>query len=440
MEKDLTTGSIGWNLFHLAWPLMLGMLFQAAFNIVDTVFVGMLGAAELAAISVTFPVVIVFISIASGLAIGANALVAQAIGARDYKKADNIAEHSLLFSLFVGITVAVLGIIFSPGLFSFMGATPQILPLTRMYADIIFVGFIFLFVGFIAMNLIRAQGNTKTPMKFQISAVLLNIVLDPILIFGLFGFPALGLMGAAFATIFSRIIMALGSLLYLFLDRTKIRLRPRDFSPNLSILKRIITVGFPASVSQSINSIGMILLMSLVGAFGPMAIAAYGIGMRLETLVLLPAIGLSSAVITMVGQNYGGQKFKRAKKTVKFGATFTLLIGLVFAVLMYLFPGSFFQVFTQEQAIVSIGVTYLSIVAFSYVFRSVSFSLIAGFRGTGKTYISMLLILSNWLIAVALGWWLMQSMGLTGIWFGLLYASIITTILCLAVFKSEKWL
>jgi len=440
MERDLTVGGIRRTLFHMGWPLMLGMLFQTAFNIIDTIFVGMLGPNELAAISLTFPVVFIFIAIASGMAVGATALVSQAIGAGRLKEADNIAEHSLLFALVLGVLIAVLGILFSPPLFVFMGANAEILPLTMSYANIIFGGFIFLFVGFMAMSLIQAQGNTVIPMVYQVAAVILNIILDPIMIFGWFGFPALGLPGAALATILSRIIMTLLNFLHLYLGKTKIKLKPRDFSLDFGIIKRIVFVGFPASIGQSINSIGMILLMALVGGFGPMAIAAYGIGMRLDALVLLPIIGLVHAVIAIVGQNYGKKEFMRAALTVKYASYFNIAMALFFGAVMFLFPALFFIPFTTEKAIISIGISYLSIVAFSYVFKGAMFAYNAGFMGTGKTFISMLLIAGNWALTLGIGWALIPTYGLDGIWIGILAASILTAGAGFAVFKSGKWL
>jgi len=440
VSRDLTVGSIRKNLFHMAWPLMLGMLFHTAFHLIDTVWVGMLGPNELAAISLFFPVVFIFIAVASGLSVGATALVAQAIGGKRWKEADNIAEHSLLLAVILGILIALFGFIFAPSLFVFMGADAVVLPLALSYSNIIFAGILFMFLSFMASSLIQAQGNSKTPMKFQAAMVVLNLILDPILMFGWFGFPAMGLPGAALATVFSRSLMSVLLVAYLFKDRTKIRLRPRDFSFDPKILKKIFSVGLPASIGQSINSIGMILLMALVGGFGSMAIAAFGIGMRLDSLILLPTIGMSQAVITTVGQNYGKKEIQRAVKTVKYGAVTVVLIALVLATVMLLFPAQFFQPFTSEQAIISIGAAYLSIVAFSYAFKSATLSISAGFQGTGKTVLSMLVMLSSWIFTIGIGWYLSQSMGLEGIWFGLLASSIISAAIAFIIFKSRKWL
>lgn len=440
MEKDLTAGSIAKNLAQLAWPLIFGMLFQTAFNIIDTIYVGMLGTKELAAISATFPVVFIFIAIASGLAAGSTALVAQAIGAKRFREADNIAEHSLLLALIFSLGIAILGILFAKYIFLFMGITAELLPYTLSYANIIFIGFIFLFVGFIAMSIIRAQGNTKTPMKFQISAVLLNIVLDPIMIFGFFGFPALGLAGAAIATVISRSFMAFANIAYLMLNKTKVRLRPKDFSFKPEIMRKILKVGLPASAANSINSIGMILLMSLVAFFGTEVIAVFGIGMRLDGLVTLPVIGLATAAVTLVGQNYGSNKHERAEKTVEYATVFALAVSSAIAILMFSFPEAFLIPFTREQSVIEIGKVYISIVAFSYIFRSITISINSAFQGTGKTTISLAVTTFSWVLTLALSYLLMQGEGAKGIWLGMFYSSAIIAIVSVLIFKSKKWL
>jgi len=420
--------------------MMLGMLFHTAFNLIDSVFVGLLGANEIAAVSLFFPVVFIFIAIAGGLAVGATSLVAQAIGARKWKEADNIAEHALLLSVFLGIAVTVFGLFLAEPIFLFMGADENVLPLALDYAHIIFYGMTFMFLSYMASSLIQAQGNSKTPMKAQGLTVLLNVFLDPILMFGWFGFPAMGVAGTALSTIILRGLMTLLLLAYLFKDRTKIRLRPKDFSFKPAILKRIFLVGTPASIGQSINSIGMIILMSFVGAFGTLAIAAYGIGFRLDALVVLPAMGMSQAVIATAGQNYGIKAIGRVKKTVKYAAISMFLISLVFALVMIAFPRPFYYPFTSDAQVIEIGALYLSIVAFSYVFKSLVLSFNAGFQGTGKTVLSMIVMASQWIFTIVLAWFWSQSMGLEGIWWALLASSVITAIISFAVFKSKKWL
>ncbi|MCK5023803.1 MAG: MATE family efflux transporter, partial [Candidatus Aenigmarchaeota archaeon] len=295
-EKDLTKGSIFKTLFILATPIILAMSLHTAFNIIDTFFIGMLGSEHLAAISVTFPVVFIFIAIASGLAIGSTALVSQAIGARKKKEANKIAAHSITIALLSGLIVAVAGFLFSPALFSFMGVTGNILAMTIEYANLIFIGFIFLFIGFIAQGIIQADGDTVTPMINMVISIVANIILDPILIFGFGPIPAMGLTGAALATVIGRSIGAFLNIYHLFAGKTSLHMGIESFRLDPSIFKKIFIIGLPSSISNSINSVGMIFIMSLIGGFGTSAIAAFGVGLRLDSVAILPIIGLSHAV------------------------------------------------------------------------------------------------------------------------------------------------
>jgi len=228
---NLTEGGIARTLFFLSMPIVLGMFLQSAFNIIDTIFVGMLGPNELAAVAITFPVVFVFIAIASGLAVGSTVLVSQSIGRKDMKGASNAAEHSLLLSGIVGVIIAILGILFSEPLFVFMGADANVLPLTIAYSHWIFIGFSFLFIGFIGQGILQAEGDSKTPFIFNFIAILINVVLDAVLIFGLFGFPAMGIEGAAIATVIARSVGAGLILWFLYKGKaqTKIDLSPKYF-------------------------------------------------------------------------------------------------------------------------------------------------------------------------------------------------------------------
>ncbi len=368
-KNNLTEGSIFKTLIFLALPIMLGMLLQTAFNVIDTIFIGMLGTEALAAVAITFPVVFIFIAFASGLSVGSTTLVAQAVGAKNYSKANNIAEHSLMLSGVIGIIIAVLGIIFGKPIFVFMGATPEILELTLLYSNTIFIGFIFLFIGFISQGIMQAEGDSKTPMINMAISVMLNIILDPILIFGLFGFPALGIFGAALATVLSRSVGAGLNIFYILKGRGLIKINPKDFSFDLRIMKKIIFLGAPASIGHLTISLGLTVIMSFVGVFGVLSIAAYGIGTRLDSIAILPVIGLISATIAMVGQNIGAKKLERAKKTIFYSTAISAFLMGIVAVIFVLFPEPFFKLFSADKEVISIGLVYLSIAAFSYPFR-----------------------------------------------------------------------
>ncbi|MBU2100435.1 MATE family efflux transporter [Candidatus Micrarchaeota archaeon] len=439
-KRDLTQGSILRNLIFLALPIMFGMLLQTAFNVIDTIFIGMLGANALAAVSITFPVVFIFIAFASGLGIGSTTLVAQAIGRKDLKKADNVAEHSLLLAVVTGIIIAVLGIIFGKYVFVFMGATPEILKLTLAYSDTIFVGFIFLFIGFISQGILQAEGNSKTPMINMIISVIINIILDPIMIFGLFGFPALGIFGGALATVIARSIGAGLNIYYILKGKGIIKIKPRDFSFNTKIFKDIVFLGAPASAGQLTISIGLTMVMSFVGVFGVHAIAAYGVGTRLDSLAILPILGLTSASIAIVGQNIGAKKIERAKKTIFYSTAISSVLMAFVAVIFILFPKPFFDLFSSNEEVLSIGIAYLSISAFAYPFRGILMSIAAGFQGAGKTFLAMITTGIYWILIVLLAFFLKESFGIKGIWYSILISAVLGSAITLIVYKTGIWI
>ena len=440
MHKDFTEGSVGKKLVFFAFPIVLGMMLHTAYNIIDTIFVGMLGPLELAAASLAFPVVFVFIAIASGLGIGANALIAQALGEKKLHAANNFAEHAIILGMVLGVAIAVLGIIFSPQIFTFMGADQQVLPLAIEYSNLIFIGMIFMFAWFISDSILKAQGNSKTPMKYLGMSVVLNIILDPILIFGFGPIPAMGLRGAALATVFARALAAFLNFSYIYTSKSVISLSLKEFKPRPDCVKRMIVVGLPASASQTLTALGFMLLMSLVGAFGSFAIAAYGVGMRLASVAIMPMVGLSSALTSFVGQNVGAKNFDRAKRASLIATRISFVITIVIVSLFFIFPEQIMMVFTQSAQVIGIGAVYLSIVPFAFLFYSFYYILIGAFQGAGKTELALVSNTAYWVITLALAWFLSQSLGLRGIWLAMVIGAAVELILVQAIFWSGFWL
>lgn len=204
--RDLTNGNILKNLLYLAWPTFIGMMLQTLYNIVDTIWIGRYSSLGVAAISMVFPVFFIIIAFGSGISIGTSSLVARYLGANKKKEADNVAEHSVLIALLFGILVTIIGIIFAAPLFRLLGATPEIFDMTLDYAKIIFLGSVFSFLNMMLSAVLRAEGDTKTPTKILLFTTILNLVLDPFLIFGLAGLPEMGVAGAAIITVFAQLI------------------------------------------------------------------------------------------------------------------------------------------------------------------------------------------------------------------------------------------
>lgn len=440
MATDFTQGSVGRKLLLFSLPIMAGMLLQTAYNIIDAIFIGMLGPEELAAVSLTFPVVFVFIAVAGGLGIGSNALMAQAVGRKDIPAANNIAEHALFLGPVLGAILAGLGIVFSPQIFTFMGADKALLELTLQYSTPIFVGMVFMFVWFISDAILRSQGNSKTPMINLGLSVALNIFLNPVLIFGWFGLPALGLLGAALATILSRVIAAILNFAYIYTPNSVISLNLKHFRFKPEYAKEILVIGLPASGTQSLTAVGFMLLTALVGGFGSLALAAFGVGMRVNSVVMMPLVGLTSALVSFVGQNIGVRDFRRAKKVTWLAVKMALAVSLVMASAIYLSREAIIALFSRDPGVIAIGATYLSIVPFAYVFYGAYHVIFGAFQGAGKTGLTFQANLVYWLMAVAFAYWLSLSQGLEGIWWGLVYAAVLEMALVAGLYWSGAWL
>ena len=440
MQQDLTEGSVARKLIMFATPIVIGMLFHTAYNIIDAIYIGMLGPLELAAVSLTFPVIFIFIAFANGLDMGATALISQAIGRKDIAMANNVAEHAVVLGAVLGAAIAILGILYSPVLFVFMGADEQVLALTIEYSVPIFIGIIFMFTWFVSDSILKAQGNSKTPMKNLAISVVINIILNPILIFGIGPVPALGLFGAAIATVFSRVLAAVLNFYYIYAPKSVISLAMRYFKPRWSVLKRIVLIGLPASASQTLGAGGFMLLTAVVGGFGSLAIAAFGIGLRLNSVVMLPIIGMMTAVMAFVGQNVGAGNLERAKQVTKLASKITFLISLAISIPLFLFPDAIFGIFTQEPEIINIGRSYLSIMPLMYLLFGSYFVIIGAFNGTGKTHYMLATNAIFWAITIGLAYYLSTGMGLEGVWIAWVIAAMVEIVLVNAIFYSGLWL
>jgi len=312
--------------------------------------------------------------------------------------------------------------------------------MTIEYSNLIFIGFIFLFIGFISQGIIQAGGDTVTPAIYLFISVILNIILDPIMIFGFGQIPAMGLVGGAIATVLSRGVGASLNIIHLLTGKSAVDIDPKCFCLDFSIIKRIITIGIPSSVSNSINSIGMIALMSIVGGFGTAAIAAFGVGVRLESLAIMPAIGLSTAVTPFIGQNLGAGKLKRAKKSIMLASVAVIGFMGMFSLIWYFGPSILYSPFTQNPDVMSIGINYLQIIAAGYIFMGLSFIINAAFQGSGHTRLQLFVNSTRWIIVVAIAFMLVDIFGLSGIWIGFPIGNFAGFIVALLLYKSGLWM
>lgn len=439
---DLTKGSIPKNILDLSLPMMAAFLLHTGFNIVDTIFVGKVSALALAAVSITFPVVFLIIALASGIGIGVTSLIARHLGAKNKKQANNAAEHALILAVAMGIIFTGAGLTLSKPLFILIGATEEMMPIVLSYVNIIFSGSFFMFFAFIVNSILRGEGDMKTPMKIMMLATIINVILDPLLIFGIGIFPRMGVAGAALATVIARSISAFFAIGYLLKGKADIKIDFKYFKFKSRIIKDILSVGIPASLSQSVMSLGMFFMMKITSSFGPFAIAAYGLAGRLDMVALLPAMGVATAVITIVGHNVGAKNFERAEKTAWTAVLMVMIFTEVIGIIFFMFPEFWIGLFNKNTDIIAYGSSYIRIVCLLYFLMGVGIVISAAFQGAGKGYPSLILtFLRLFVLSIPLAYLLsiILEFGVIGIWLGIATSIIVSAIVAAIWFKLGTW-
>jgi putative MATE family efflux protein len=441
-REAILNDSIPKTLFKLSWPIMVGNTMQVLYNLADTFWVGKLGADSVAAISVGFPLVFLLISIGGGMTIAGTTLVAQYTGSDDKEMADHVAGQIFSLVIFLSIIFGAAGFIFDRTILGWIGAPAAIMDEAVAYLDIIFAGVAFMFIFFVFTALLRGVGDTKTPMKMMVFSTIFNIILDPFLILGWGFFPQMGVRGAAIATVLSRALAGIYGVYLLFEGKKGIKLEFENLIPDFEVQKRIIKLGTPSAAEQSIIALGMTFLMGIVSEFGTLAVAAYGIGNRILSVVMMPMRGLSMATTTMVGQTMGADDPDRAEKIAwtAVGLTFALMTALI--LVTQVFPAQIISVFNDNSEVVAIGVDFLKIVGLSFGFLGVRIVIGGSFRGAGNTVAAMVLaVVALWGFRVPLARLLSDyfQLGTTGIWWGMFMSNLLSALIGAFWFKKGSW-
>jgi putative MATE family efflux protein len=424
-QQDLLTGSLTEHIIRLSLPMIVAMLFQTGFSVIDMVFVGMVSPQAMAVLSIVFPVIFFFVSFAMGIGAGLTSFIARSFGAGDLEKAGRIAANGLAFSVVISVLLAVSGILFAKPIFVLLGAGPDILDSVLDYCRIIFIGFIFIFFGAFSNSIIRGEGDTKTPMKFLVFQTAVNLVLDPIFIFGFGPIPAMGVRGAALALVISRVVWVILCVKYFASGKSRVKPVFRSFRVEPRLLKEILRVGLPSTITFLSSSIGLMVFMKLVAGYGSLAIAAFGIGGRIENIAILPALGMSGAVLTIAGQNYGAGNIERTRTTIKHAMFLISVFMISVASLALMFAGPINTIFTRDARVIALGTSFLFYRAPFWAFMGVRIMIGAGFNGAGKPRVGLLTLLFGLFIMGMPATFMFKSlMGLNAVWVGLSVANL----------------
>jgi putative MATE family efflux protein len=465
-DVNVTDGKLLRPLVVLSLPIVLSQMLQVGYNLADTFWVGRVGQEAVSALSYSWPLVFLMISVAGGFTVAGTVLVAQNKGAGNEERVNYAAGQTIAFVAVVAAVFSVIGFVLTPWLVDLVGATPGSMEyrLAVEYTRTIFVGVVFMFGFFIFQALLRGWGDTKTPLYLMAFGVALNVLLDPFLILGfegnvfltglglgglettlyeLTGFTGFGVQGAAIATVFSRGVGALLGMFWLFSGSVGIHLSLSDLRLEMEMVRRIVSLGLPSSVEQSTRALGITVLTALVALAGDDAVAALGIGNRLNSLVFLPALGLARGTETVVGQNLGSRQVARAKRAVWYSSAIVAGVLAGLSVVAVVFAEPITAAFIPGEAnVIAIGADYLRIIGPTFLFIGV-FQIIQGaFRGSGSTRLAMVFaILSLWLFRLPPAYVLLEPVGMgeTGVWYAIALSNVLSMLAASLYFLRGTW-
>ena len=441
-ERDYTNGKIGKALFMLAIPMVLEMIFESVFAVADIFFVSQLGDDAVATVGITESITTIVYAIGFGLSMATTALVARRVGEKKFGKAAKVSFQAIVTGSIASVFIAIVGIFFSKDLLRLMGANATIVNEMSGYATIILGSNIIIMLLFINNAIFRSAGDAALSMRVLIIANCLNIVLDPLLIFGLGPIPAMGVEGAAIATSIGRGLAVIYQFTLLLKGSGKIHIKKEHFALRWKTIKKLINLSLGGIGQNIIATSSWIGLMRIMAEFGSAAIAGYTIAIRILIFILLPSWGLSNAAATLVGQNLGANQPDRAEKSVwaagKINVIFLGLIGVFF----FLFPRFFIELFTIDQGIVENGIQALKIISCGFIFYGMGMVLLNSINGAGDTQTPTLLnLISFWIVEIPVAYLLAIQFGWNqeGVFYAIIIAETCLTLIALYWFKTGKW-
>lgn len=439
--QDFTVGSIPRHLILFSIPMFAGNLLQALYNTVDSIWVGrFIGAEALGAVSVSFPIIFALVSLVIGIGMATTVMVSQYAGAKQTEKVRRVVSNSLTLLVGAGVLVSLLGIVFRQPILHLINTPPEIFDMASGYLLIFMAGLVFMFVYNVIGAILRGLGDSRTPLIFLIYATVINIILDPLLIFGLGPFPAMGVAGAALATDIAQGISAFLSVRYLAKNLGLIGWNPADYKLDWELTKLTFKIGVPAGIQHTLVSLGILALNSIINTFGKTIVAAYGAAARLDQFAFMPAMSVSLAVSALVGQNLGAGKEERVREIVFWSNILSVTVTMVVALVAIFAPAALLVLFTGDQEVLQAGSLYLRTVGISYLFFSVLFVLQGVMRGAGDTMPTMVItVISLWLVRIPLAKLLSGTMGIYGVWLAIAFSPVIGLTLTWIYYATGRW-
>ena len=429
-NKNLTEGNIKKQLITLTWPMMMGMMGMVIFILIDTYFIGKLGVHQLAAMSFSFPIIMLINSLSQGIGIGTSSLISRNIITTSRKEVRLMASRAILLGVIMVAIVVIVGLFTIRPTFSAMGANNDVLGYIYDYMSIWYLGVPFVVIPMIGNNIVRATGDTFTPGMLMVSSGILNAVLDPLLIFGYGPFPEMGIKGAALATVIARSTSLVFILIILIKREKLLTIYFGKLKDIFETWKRVLYIAGPASLGMLITPISIGFITKIIASYGHEAVAAFGVASRVEMFALMVISSLGSVLVIFIGQNISKHKYGRIFKTLNYALKFSLLWGgLIFIILLFL-GQAIASIFTDDLAVIEITAQYFYIMAASYGFQGLVMLSTSSFNGINKPFPAAIFSIIRMLfLYVPLAYVGSKIFGLTGVFWAGLIANVIIGVL-----------
>ena len=435
--NDFTTGRIGRPLISFAIPIILGNFFMQTYNLVNSAVVGSyLGKEALAAVGAAYPVIFLLMSLVIGISSGGTVLVSHYMGARDSANLRKSIDTTYFFILVSGLFITVLGILLTPTIYRIINLPTDVFPGAVAYLRVYLISTVFSFAFNGTSALLRGMGDSRTPLFFLIGSNILNLALSLFFICVMHW----GLVSSAWASVISQVCACSSLLIYLRAKHSHAAIRFRGWKWSADIFTKMIKIGLPTGVQQSVVSLGQMALLSIVNGFGTVMVAAYSSMMRIDAIAIMPGMNFSQALSTFTGQNIGAGKMDRVNKAFRFTIKTNIMISLVISLIFILFGKDIMSLFTSDHEVIAEGYRYLLVCGPFYFLFSAMFSFTGLFRGAGDTVPTMLIsLLSLWLFRIPTAYFFSHLWGSIGVWISIPVGWLFGFVFSIIYYRYGKW-
>ena len=427
-ENKMGVMPVGQLLFTMSLPIMISMLVQALYNVVDSMFVARVSENALTALSIAFPIQNLMIAVSVGLGVGLNAVVSRALGAKDTKGVNRAATNGIMLMFICGLLFMLGGATLVRPYFEMQTDIEEIVTSGIDYTSIVMMGSMGVFMQILFERLLQSTGRTMLTMFSQGIGAIINIIFDPIFIFGYFGFPKMGVAGAAYATILGQWVAALLGLILNIRKNPEVSISMKGFKPHGATIRLILSIGIPSVVMQSIGSVMTFLMNQILIAFSSTAVAVFGVYFKLQSFVFMPVFGLTNGTVPIVAYNFGARKGERMKKTIQYSVYAAIAIMICGALIFQSIPDKLLMLFDASDEMLRVGVPALRIISLGFPLAGFGIGAGAVFQALGFSVYSMVISLIRQLVVLIPCAYLISMLtgDVTGVWWAFVVAEVVS--------------